>query len=305
MKFIFLLIPFFVLSQEHKASGLVLDKDTKAPVPYVNISILKSQMGTSSDEDGSYSLIIKREDLEKKVKLSSLGYKDTTFVVSDFLKFDKIELSSLSEELEEVMIKENFKEKFLVINNVKKKYIVGGIGGLNYAPYIFALHFPFKKDYSEIDVIDKAKVHLNKVHFLGGNRSMPSKFRFRLFSVGKDSLPGADLIKEDIIITTVKNQREVEIDLSEYNLTFSEEGVYVAIEWLYIPFNAYEYTYTKRKSNKKYTEIRYAPRISWLKQKDKKYRLALFTSGQWLNFKMPYIKEDEYIIPAISLTLSN
>jgi len=108
MKFLLLLIPFLVCSQEQTAKGLVLDEDTKQPIPYVNISILESQIGTSSDYDGSYSLTIEAVDLEKEIKLSSLGYKDTTFLVSNFLKLETIKLKPIAEMLDEVLISDKF-----------------------------------------------------------------------------------------------------------------------------------------------------------------------------------------------------
>ena len=215
MKVFFLLLPFLVFSQQHVARGVVLDKVTNKPIPYVNISILESTVGTSSNDDGSYTLKIKEEDLDKNIHLSSLGYKDTTLTVTTFAKLKTIFLNPLAEELDEVVISEKFEEEFLEINSIKKRDVISGFGGFKEHPYIFALYLPFKEDYSDLFFIDKAKVFLNKVNVLGGRKSMSSKFRFRMFSVGKDSLPDKDLISENIIVTTTKKQRDVEIDLSE------------------------------------------------------------------------------------------
>ncbi|WP_400077796.1 carboxypeptidase-like regulatory domain-containing protein [Winogradskyella sp. R77965] len=305
MKFLFFLIPFVVFSQEKIAKGLVLDKVTKEPIPYVNISILDSQIGTSSDEDGNYSLTIEDADLNKRVNLSSLGYQDTTLVISKFLKIEKISLQPLVEQLDEVVISEKFENDFLEINPIRKKDILGGFGGFKNHPYIFALYIPFEVSYQKTEYLNQVKIHLNKKDL--GRKSMPSKSRLRLYSVGIDSFPGKDLITKSLIIETTKKQREVIVDVSEYDIVFPESGIFVALEWLHIPFNAYNFTYTKGKgiTKKKYTEIRYAPRLSWQKRKDEDYRLAVFTQGQWLQFKMPHVKENDYLIPAISLTLSN
>ena len=104
MRLLFLLFPILLFSQSQTAKGVVLDKETNAPVPYVNISILASQSGTSSDEDGTYSLDIKKDDLNKIVKLSSLGYEDSSLTISMFLNASKIYLKSKSEVLDEVFI---------------------------------------------------------------------------------------------------------------------------------------------------------------------------------------------------------
>jgi len=303
MKFLLLLIPFLTFSQEQTAKGFVLDTETKIPIPYVNISIIKSKIGTSSDDDGSYILTIKDEDLSKSIKLSSLGYKDSTIVVSKFLNLDKVFLQPIAEELEEVVISEKFEEHFFEINPIRKKDIIGGFGGFKDHPYIFALYFPYQKTFNNTEYISIVKVFLNKKSF--AHKLMPSKFRLRLFSIGIDSLPDRDLLSKSLIIETSKKQRDVEIDLSEFNITFPEEGVFVALEWLHIPFNAYEFTYTKGKSKKKYTEIRYAPRLSWIKQKNSENYLVIYAIGRWIKQKIPYTSKDDFMIPAIFLTLSN
>ncbi|MFC0605232.1 carboxypeptidase-like regulatory domain-containing protein [Winogradskyella pulchriflava] len=305
MKFLLLFIPFLIFPQARIAEGFALDKVTKKPIPYVNISIIDSQIGTSSNEDGSYSLQIKKEDLNKTVKLSSLGYKDTMFVVKSLLKLKALFLQSKVEQLDEVVISEKFEEEFLEINPIKKNEIVGGIGGMREHPYIFALYIPFDSLFSKTEYINKAKILLNKTSPLGGSQSMSSKFRFRMFAVGKDSLPENDLISKNIIVETTKKQRQVDIDLSELNLVFPREGVYVAIEWLYITTNAYKFSYTKKKSRKKYVETRYAPRISWIKRKGTTNNLAVYSSGTWYAMPIPSSKKNEYIVPAITLTLSN
>jgi len=226
-------------------------------------------------------------------------------LISKFLKIEKIFLKPLAEQLEEVVISKKFKEEFLEINPIRKKDITGGFGGFKNHPYIFALYIPYSNSYKETEYLNQVKVFLNNKSF--GHKSMPSKLRLRLFSVGIDSLPEKDLITKSLIIETAKKQREVTVDVSKYDIVFPKSGIFVAIEWLHIPFNAYNFTYTKGKgiTKKKHTEIRYAPRLSWKKRNDEDHRLAVFVQGHWLQFKMPNVKENEYLIPAISLTLSN
>ncbi len=306
MRLLFLLFPILLFSQSQTAKGVVLDKETNAPVPYVNISILASQSGTSSDEDGTYTLEIKDDDLVKEIHMSSLGYRDTTIVASSFHNLKEVFLQPLVEQLNEVVVTEKFEQRFIEVNSIKKRELIGGFGGFKNHPYIFALYIPYKSIYKDTDYIDNVKVHLNKVNVFGQSKSMPSRFRFRMFTVGKDSLPGEDLISKNLIIETSKKQRIVEIDLSEYNFSMPKEGVYVAIEWLHIPFNAYEFSYTKGKViKKKIIETRYAPRLSWIKRKSIEDKLAVFALGRWIQMDIPLIKKDEYMIPAISLTLSN
>lgn len=306
MRFLFFLFPLLLWSQEQIIKGLVLDAGTKAPIPYVNISVLNSQFGTSSNENGSYALKLGQRELKKEIHVSSLGYKDTTLTVTSLLKLDTVYLSPLVEEFDEIVISNRKKRDFFEVNPIRKKDLVLGFGGFKNHPYIFALYIPHDVACANFDFIENAKVYLNKSYFLGGIKPMKSKFRFRMFSVGKDSLPDKDLITENVIITTTKKQREAEVDLSGFDLVFPDEGVFVAIEWLYIPFNTYEFTYKKGKGIKtEVTENRYAPRLSWVERKRNENRLSVYTQGKWIQMDLPGVKEDEFIIPAISLTLSD
>ena len=111
-KFFFFLLPLLSLAQEQVAKGLVLDAKTQEPIPYVNMSIIDSKVGTSSDEDGSYALSIYAEDLDKMITLSSLGYQNRDIKVAEFIKLTKIYLRPSIEELNEVLITKKIEDQF-------------------------------------------------------------------------------------------------------------------------------------------------------------------------------------------------
>lgn len=305
MKFLLLLIPFLVCSQEQTAKGLVLDEDTKQPIPYVNISILESQIGTSSDYDGSYSLTIEAVDLEKEIKLSSLGYKDTTFLVSNFLKLETIKLKPIAEMLDEVLISDKFENQFLKIQPFLKDELYGGFG-MGKKPWQIGLYFPFDTTYAKTEYIQKIEVLLSKG--LGFKRKA-SKFRVRLFSVSKDSLPETDLINENIIVTASKKQKEVIINLAKYNIVFPKNGLFVTLEGLAIPFNEIKRSYTmideKGKKSKVKKETAYVPSFKAFLSEPKKFLVVHYYNGIWWKYPIPHQEKKKQFVPAISLTLSN
>ncbi|MDX1630078.1 MAG: carboxypeptidase-like regulatory domain-containing protein, partial [Fulvivirga sp.] len=61
-----------------RLTGIVLDADTREPVPYVSIRISGTQYGTSSDNTGYFSLFINPGDT---LLFSSIGYQDGAFVM--------------------------------------------------------------------------------------------------------------------------------------------------------------------------------------------------------------------------------
>ena len=305
MKFLLLLIPFLAFSQEHVVKGFVLDSQNKAPIAYVNISVIKSQIGTSSDTDGSYSLLIKEQDLSKNIKLSSLGYKDSIITVSRFLKLNKILLQPIREELDEVVISHKYENRIFKIQPYSKKDLYGGFG-ISKKPWQIGLYFPYDSAYYKTEYIQKIAILLNKG--LGYKRKV-SKFRVRLFSVTQDSLPDKDLIKENIIVTALKKQKEVNINLAAYNIVFPKNGVYVMFEGLAIPFNEVERSYTMTgidgKKSKVKKETAYVPNFKAFLGESGKFLVVHYSDGKWFKFPVPHDKGKKYFVPAISLTLSN
>lgn len=300
MKFLIFLFPFFVLSQEQLAKGVVVDSDTDLPIPYVNISVLESEIGTSSDEEGNYTLTIENNNLHKNVKLSSLGYKDTTLLVSSFLKVSKLVLQPLNEQLDEVVISKKFEEKTLEINKITEDDLCQGFGSSFRNPWILALYFPFEEHYKNTEYLKSVRFHF------GNFKNNKAKFRLRLYTIGNDGLPQKDLLKENVIVTLKKKQKTVDIDVSDYAIIFPREGLYVAFEWLYIPFNEEEVTFHFGKNNKKKEKrIRHNPIISGICAEEGKYKMAAYISGEWKVHSSNKFQSDLKTVPAITLTLSN
>lgn len=304
MRFLFLILPILVFSQEKIAEGTIVDNSTDEPIPYVNISIIESLYGTSSDDDGTYILLINNNDFDKDIKLSSLGYKDTTMTVSTFYKTNKIRLTPLVEELEEVVINYRYESILLDIQPYTEKDLYGGFG-MSTKPWQIGLYFPYQDVYSQSEYIQNISVLLSKE--LGFKRTV-SKFRVRLFSVSQDSLPKQDILKESIVVTVLKEQKEVIIDLSEHNIFFPGDGIYVVLEGLAIPFNEIETNYTmivNGKTTKIKREVNYAPSFKAFLGEPGAFLVAHYINGKWRKQPMTYPEENKIFVPAISLTLSN
>ena len=60
--------------------GIVLDKSNK-PIPYVNIWVENENIGTTSEENGSFSIHV--EDQNKVLIFSALGFETKKVAVSD------------------------------------------------------------------------------------------------------------------------------------------------------------------------------------------------------------------------------
>lgn len=92
------------------------------PVPYATIAVLNENRGTYSNYRGFFSVVVHKGD---KVKFSSIGYKETVFVIPDTLKGSRYSvvqlLTSDTINLPETVIfpwpdRDHFKLEFLAMD---------------------------------------------------------------------------------------------------------------------------------------------------------------------------------------------
>ncbi|MCG8390961.1 MAG: carboxypeptidase-like regulatory domain-containing protein [Cytophagales bacterium] len=101
--------------------GVMVDADDRKELPYVNIRVKGTQYGTSSDNNGYFSIFINPGDT---LAFSSVGYKEAVFVMPFDSKGSQYSLIQLMRKetvlLEEVLVfpwptMDNFKKAFLDI----------------------------------------------------------------------------------------------------------------------------------------------------------------------------------------------
>ena len=98
----FLMSSYFISAQTLNAK--VLDSITKYPIAYANVTFLEKNLGTYTDEDGSFSL---ETGNSKDIIITALGYKDY-LVNIDSLSIDNeiviLKLKPSSEGLQEFLL---------------------------------------------------------------------------------------------------------------------------------------------------------------------------------------------------------
>jgi len=108
--FVFCLSNTLLAQYEVTIEAFVLDKETKQPIPYVNIGFFEKSIGTVSNEDGKFTLIYHEDIVGGKefLQFSVLGYKTLKVRASQLIKFltntNKFYLIPEPVELEEVFI---------------------------------------------------------------------------------------------------------------------------------------------------------------------------------------------------------
>ena len=95
----------------------------------------------------------------------------------------------------------------------------------------------------------------------------------------------------------------VSIDLSAFNIEIPQEGIYVGLEWLFVPSNWYMQTEVNPLTNKKEVEDRFAPTFRGVYSQNQNYKAMIYGMGEWTDFKVRSRNNTKNFIPALSLKL--
>ncbi len=195
-----LLFLFLTFSVSAQIKGVVVDENNK-PISYVNIWVENENIGTTSQENGTFLIDISNE---KRVVFSAVGYETKKVKISDN---EKVVLKEAVFTLEEVFIVKSKQTKELEIGdmqNIQHTQLSGE------KPWIYAKFFNYETKYNETPFIKTIKFYSN-------SEIKNAKLKVRIFQL-QDSIPTNDLIDEDIIVTVKKGMRKNSIDISKYKL---------------------------------------------------------------------------------------
>lgn len=289
--FLFFLISIQVVGQQTFFKGKLLDAKTKGPVVYANISFLETTKGISTTEEGTFAMYIDKKYMNGKIHVSCLNYKDTIVYAKD-LHTTILYLQPKLNELEEVVLHKKVNRTYI---QDKVKRNVHGVHSVGMR--MLAKYFPNERKNKCCNYISKVNIYFSKRH------NKKSKFRVRIFSRDeKTGLPKDDLLQVNLPVTIKEKQVKVAVDVSSYDIEMPKNGVFIAFEKLFIPFNEYGKKQIKSKS-----DVFYAPIIGFTqyKYKKSKERTYYYVKGNWRKSMLNKSRRFKSYAPAISLTLTN
>ncbi len=164
---------------------------------------------------------------------------------------------------------------------------------------MLAKYFPNDKRVKCCSYLEKIEIHFAKK----SNHRKKSKFRIRIFNKDdKTGLPNEDVLNINLPVEIEEGQKMTSIDISKYNLEMPENGLFIAFEKLFIPFNEYGENDSDTEN-----EFFYAPIIGYTKysKKDRNDNMYHFVKGKWRISPLSKIKMMRKYAPAISLKLTN
>lgn len=286
---VLLLISQFTFSQ---IKGVIKDSISGNPIPYVNIWVEDENIGTTSEEDGTFS--IKISDESKNLIFSTIGFETKKYTA---VNTSNVVLKPTVYQLEDVVISKLKNTKLIEIGDSKKRFY---LPEPQTTPWIFARKINFDESNPDARFL-KTLIYYTK------SELDSAKFRVRVFSVSKKDFPEEDLLSKEIIVQVKKGKHKTKVDLSSYKIEVPKEGIIVGFESLLIEENRYTEKFGLPKSNKIVKTDNYDPHIFY--QYINSESSYTFGKGRWIKQQMymnrEWHKEKTVIAPVIKAVLSN
>ncbi len=215
----FVLFPILCFSQATIKGRVIYERDAK-PAAAVNIELQDEKGGTYTNADGSFSISVKNPWRNDTLLISLVGYEKIRMPVSTAILKKEFILKEQVKNLQAVTV---FNTAVLGSNSETVGYFrswntthTGGEIGRNF-------RLPYKK------------YKIDKVRFKVANFCDTCLLRLHIRELTEDGEPGEEILKDSISVTINKllpNGKIPEFDLTPYDLSFTEDELYVSIEVL-------------------------------------------------------------------------
>lgn len=289
----------FSLSLFSQTKGVVKD-GVGNPIPYVSIMVENEKDGTSSEEDGSFSITV---DATKNLVFSAVGF-ETKIIKAAEAK--NIVLQKKEIELNEVVISSAKKQK--------EKEIGGfGRGGIRYYnQQTTAKYFAYSDEFKKYPFLKEIIIYTS-------SKIDNAKVNLRLLKVNPDGSPGEDMLEDNHIVEVKKGGKNTTVNMEKNNIEIPNNGFFVVIEHLRINENKFKKKgpqYKDITGNKKRMDVEtYEPFFGFLPSEE---NTCWYFNGKWTQsglHKMQNPKSysnllmqkyhDKYLEIAMSITLTN
>lgn len=210
---------------QRRIAGTVVDYNSRIPLAYVNIGIKGKNVGVVSKEDGSFIIVVPRENQNDSLKFSAVGYLETSLAVENISTADDI-LVELKEKIISLREVEVAGEKL-----VEKRYGIRRRGLVHFTDGIFK-----KDDSFEIGQVIKLgsfPAHITSINLhINASRPDSAMFRINFYRYDADeNIPGERLVEKSIIQRHAIKEGWLKFDLAPYDI-FLSGNVLAAIEFI-------------------------------------------------------------------------
>ena len=283
---VLLLVNFYISAQ---TKGVVVDESGK-PIPYVNIWVENENIGTTSEENGAFSITA---SANKNLIFSILGFEKKILKASEV---SNVILKAVSFQLDEVVIAKHFETRKLEIGQINDAIFEAFDNG----PRIDVKFFPYEAAYNKTKYIKKVSV-------LTDSRIDNATVKIHFYKPDANGFPSEELLNKDYIVTIQRGVVRNGFYLTDLNLKMPKTGLFVGIEKLLISKNKLEKTIVNSNTQKTNTQVIYYPLVLY-NYVERDY-LFTFSGGKWSRQINDKNQADSGKIkvyePAINLILTN
>ena len=222
--FLVTVVPF-ASAQKVEIKGVIVDKDTKEPLPFTSIGLKNEQIGALSNEHGQFVVPAPTQNTADSLVVVALGYGRRAVLVKRGVAVASltIELPKRAVALSNVTVKAG-KVKNLGMGSRSDDPGEGMIQGLPGSQYAFFVKNEKKKKLGNVRTVS---------FYIGENGFPREPFRVRLYKAdGNYNAPNTDLLTENVIVSAPQGGQWYTVDLTPYNIVAPEEGFFVAMEWV-------------------------------------------------------------------------
>lgn len=271
--------------------GVVKDSLTGKPIPYTNIWVANENIGTTSEEDGTFTLNI--TDQNKNLIFYASGFEKKTIKASKTLV---VNLKPKVYEIEAVVVTSKSKNtKIIEIGKTNNDIYQSFDNG----PRIDTKFFPYSSAYKKMKFIKSVSIETD-------SRIENATIKIHFYSVDANGFPGEEMLDKDFIVTVEKGTKKNTFNLTNFGLEMPKTGIFVGFEKLIVEKNKLEKTITDSKTNKTQIQKTYYPFVMYnFVERDFLYT---FSGGKWnKQTKKNSDSSDKIKVyePAINLILTN
>ncbi|NEW84844.1 MAG: hypothetical protein GZ094_21090 [Mariniphaga sp.] len=260
---------------------IIVNKDNNDPIPFAIVTFYNIDNpvgGHYANEKGI--LKIQFPENINRIEFSCLGFVSKSFSLQKELS-DTVKLEIGHYMLPEIVINRNKQgERGFILGYVKRNHwrSVGYFKNTEIAVYI-----PNSLGYKPFIT--------NLFYKLRQTENVKNAFRIHIYKVKEDLFePGEDLVLSNLIfyLEGKYNSHTIDFDISEFNIEFPLEGVFIGIEWIGLINNA------GIKNTKKVNNY---PSVLTTYKVDKKYSFyrGVFTNKLWVNKTLSSTTEENTV----------
>lgn len=298
MRFLIVFLWFIPSHLFSQVTGKVLDKSTNKGVSYTNIWVENENLGTTSDFYGNFSF--DKDLMGKYLVFSAVGYERQRIRIEG--NNLKVFLAPKVYEIGEALVSNTENSEKTVIGEFDKNTIRDYYGSAG-EPWIVARYFAYQDHF-------KSTPFIKEIELLAMSDIEFSTFGLHFYSVDSMGMPGNEIVNDLILVNAKKGNNTITVNLSRYYIEIPEDGLFIAVEWLIIDENKFEFELMSTDTKKeKVKVVSYEPSIgnipvenndcSWIYNKGKWQKVDLIEDTILKDYK------GKYRLLAFKLVLTN